>query len=106
MSDKSSPLAKKDNGDIIASMMSSLDDDIGFDGKSKGGLERAGLNEYAQHTLKEICSQEWVREKFLKETESLFTTDHLLDPLFKHQLVSVDTNKQYMWYTWCQLAFD
>ena len=48
-------------------------------------MESAGLNEYAKHSLREICSQEWVRERFLKNPEELFKTDMLLDPELKNK---------------------
>ncbi len=48
-------------------------------------MESAGLAEYAKHALREICSQEWVREKFLKDPEELCTTDLLLDNMLSHK---------------------
>lgn len=56
--------------------------------KGRGGMERAGLSDYAQHTLREICSQEWVREKFLKDPEALFNPELLLDKMLSHAQVS------------------
>jgi mediator of RNA polymerase II transcription subunit 12 len=50
-------------------------------------MESAGLSEYAKHCLREICSQEWVREKFLKETDQLFTADLLLDKMLSNTQV-------------------
>ena len=55
---------------------------------SKSGMETAGLNEFAKHALKEICSQDWVREKFLKDLQGLFTPDMLLDSVLAHNQVS------------------
>jgi mediator of RNA polymerase II transcription subunit 12 len=57
--------------------------------RGKGHMESAGLSEYAKHCLREICSQEWVREKFLKENDQLFTTDLLLDKMITHRQVVV-----------------
>ena len=54
----------------------------------KGPVESAGLSEYARYCLREICSQEWVREKFLRQTDQLFTADLLLDKMLSHQQVS------------------
>jgi len=73
--------------DIIRTLLSSLDDaDMGMPGApgatnatGKSGMECAGLAEYARHTLREMCSQPWVREKFLKDPDSLCTSDVLLD---------------------------
>ena len=56
--------------------------------KGRGGMERAGLSDYAQHTLREICSQEWVREKFLKDPKALFNSELLLDKMLSHAQVS------------------
>ena len=52
-------------------------------------MESAGLSDYAKHCLREICSQEWVREKFLKETDQLFTADLLLDKMLSHRQVII-----------------
>lgn len=105
---------KKDkNDDIISSMLSSLDDGmddlgLGIIGRSvtlhlrssqmvelviaifvqlRSSSKSAGLSEYAKHCLKEICSQEWVREKFLKNPENLFDSDLLLDKMLSHRQV-------------------
>jgi len=51
-------------------------------------MDSTGLSEYAKHCLREICSQEWVREKFLKEPEHLFTVDLLLDKMLSNRQVS------------------
>ncbi len=53
----------------------------------KGGLESTGLSDYAQYALKEICGQEWVQEKFLKDPDSLFAPDLLLDKMLSHKQV-------------------
>ncbi|ELT92763.1 hypothetical protein CAPTEDRAFT_163894 [Capitella teleta] len=86
-------LKKDGSDDIISSMLSSLDD--GMDDLSIGILGRcvalvslqqaAGLSEYAKHCLKEICSQEWVREKLLKNPENLFDSDLLLDNMLSQR---------------------
>jgi mediator of RNA polymerase II transcription subunit 12 len=62
---------------------------VEFCSRSKGHMESAGLGEYAKHCLREICSQEWVREKFLKENDQLFTSDLLLDKMITHRQVIV-----------------
>ncbi|XP_064639525.1 mediator of RNA polymerase II transcription subunit 12-like protein isoform X2 [Lineus longissimus] len=82
------PTTPSDKGedDIISTLLSTLDNDIARDPMgfpqtkaSKGGIESAGLSDFAKHALKAICAQDWVREKFLKDPESLFTSDLLLD---------------------------
>ena len=60
--------------------------------KGRGGMERAGLSDYAQHTLREICSQEWVREKFLKDPKALFNSELLLDKMLSHAQVRAHRN--------------
>lgn len=60
-------------------------------GRLKGRMDSTGLSEYAKHCLREICSQEWVREKFLKEPEHLFTVDLLLDKMLSNRQVSDET---------------
>ena len=54
---------------------------------SKGGMESAGLSEFSKHTLREMCSQDWVREKFLREPETLFTPEMLLDQMLSPEQV-------------------
>ena len=54
----------------------------------KGRTDSTGLSEYAKHCLREICSQEWVREKFLKEPDHLFTVDLLLDKMLSNRQVT------------------
>jgi len=56
-------------------------------GRLKGRTDSTGLSEYAKHCLREICSQEWVREKFLKEPDHLFTVDLLLDKMLSNRQV-------------------
>lgn len=55
--------------------------------KDKGGMKSVGLSEYAKHALKEICSQEWVREKFLKNPDILLSADYLLDKMMSNKQV-------------------
>ncbi len=50
-------------------------------------MKSVGLSEYAKHALREICSQEWVREKFLKNPDILFTPDYLLDKMLSNKQV-------------------
>lgn len=39
------------------------------------------LSEFAQHVLREICSQEWVLERCLQNPEELCRSDMLLDSM-------------------------
>lgn len=55
-------------------------------------METAGLSDYAKHALKEMCGQEWVREKFLKDPNSLFTQDLLLDSMLTSKQVMSESN--------------
>ncbi|XP_076454432.1 mediator of RNA polymerase II transcription subunit 12-like protein [Babylonia areolata] len=50
-------------------------------GSGTSGMESKGLNDFAKHALHEICQQDWVREKFLKDVDHLFTSDLLIDPM-------------------------
>ena len=52
-------------------------------------MESASLSEYAKFTLKTICSQEWVREIFLKDPEKLWTHEVLLDELLTCKQVNI-----------------
>jgi len=56
---------------------------------SKGGIESAGLSEFARHALMEMCAQDWVQEKFLKNPESVLSSDLLLDPMLTNKQVGV-----------------
>ena len=51
------------------------------------GIEHKSLAEYARYVLKEICRQDWVREKFLKKPEHLLSHDLLLDKTLTHKQV-------------------
>ena len=44
------------------------DDDFGLmlKGGSKSSMEKAKLSDFAKHTLKQICSQEWVHNRCLQ----------------------------------------
>ncbi|XP_015113779.1 mediator of RNA polymerase II transcription subunit 12 isoform X2 [Diachasma alloeum] len=61
-------------------------DDLGLDlamssSSSSAGITEnvKGLSEFAQHVLRQICSQEWVLEKCLHNPEELFHVEMLLD---------------------------
>lgn len=56
-------------------------------GKSSGNMSTASLSNYAKYTLKTICSQNWVRETFLKDQENLWTNEVLLDQYLSHKQV-------------------
>ncbi|CAH1781069.1 unnamed protein product [Owenia fusiformis] len=80
---KSKSAAEK-SGDIITKLFSSLEDDEDMDmmlgtSSKRIGMKSVGLNQFAKHTLREMCSQSWVREKFLKDPQNLFQHDLLLD---------------------------
>ncbi|XP_049822887.1 mediator of RNA polymerase II transcription subunit 12 isoform X3 [Aethina tumida] len=52
---------------------------------STGNAEStASLSAFANHVLREICSQQWVLERCLSHPEELCESDHLLDPLLSH----------------------
>ncbi|XP_052783955.1 mediator of RNA polymerase II transcription subunit 12-like protein isoform X1 [Mya arenaria] len=70
----------KGNDDYINKLLSNIDDDIDMDMMlGSGGMENAGLSEFSKHSLRELCSQDWVREKFLRDPEGLFNPEMLLD---------------------------
>lgn len=50
-------------------------------------MENAGLSEFAKHSLREMCSQDWVREKFLRDPEGLFNAEMLLDTMLSSEQV-------------------
>ncbi|CAL1546445.1 unnamed protein product [Lymnaea stagnalis] len=51
----------------------------------KDGLGSGSLSEFAKCALTEICRQDWVREKFLRNPEKLFTSDLLNDPILSYR---------------------
>ncbi|CAG5131136.1 unnamed protein product, partial [Candidula unifasciata] len=51
----------------------------------KDGLGSGSLSEFAKRALSEICRQDWVREKFLRNPEKLFTSDLLNDPILSYR---------------------
>ena len=61
------------------------------------GMETADLSGYTRHVLKEICSQGWVREKFLKDPEALCTSDLLLDNMLKSKQVREKLSLIFQW---------
>lgn len=54
---------------------------------ARSGLEYTSLGEYARLVLREICSEEWVRVKFLGDLDNLFTPEVLLDKSLLPKLV-------------------
>jgi len=60
--------------------------DLGSIASSMGGTTSmmettVGLSDFAQHVLRQICSQEWVLERCLQNPEELCDTDMLLDSM-------------------------
>lgn len=55
--------------------------------KRKHGMESAGLSDFARHALKEMCKQDWVQEKFLKDPEGVQSSDLLLDNMLSNKQV-------------------
>lgn len=53
----------------------------GLVGGGVGDMANVGLSEFAQHVLREICSQEWVLERCLQNPENLCHQDLLLDSM-------------------------
>ena len=59
------------------------------DSKGSGGtIENAILADYARHSLREMCAQEWLREKLLRDPESLLKTNMLRDAMLSPKNVS------------------
>ena len=48
-----------------------------------------GLSDFAQHVLRQICSQEWVLERCLQNPEELCDTDMLLDSMLTPKQVII-----------------
>ncbi|XP_060562886.1 mediator of RNA polymerase II transcription subunit 12-like protein [Ruditapes philippinarum] len=87
---KTKTSSKKDSkggDDIISTILSSLDVDISMDMMlgTSGSMENAGLSEFSKHSLREMCSQDWVREKFLRDPEGLFNSEMLLDTMLSSE---------------------
>ncbi|XP_034328936.1 mediator of RNA polymerase II transcription subunit 12-like protein isoform X5 [Magallana gigas] len=81
---------KEDKEDIFHSLLSSIDDEedmhmIMGPSKRKHGMESAGLSDFARHALKEMCKQDWVQEKFLKDPEGVQSSDLLLDNMLSNK---------------------
>ncbi|XP_076043982.1 mediator complex subunit kohtalo isoform X2 [Oratosquilla oratoria] len=45
------------------------------------GVDKASLADFARYALRQICSQDWVRERCLKIPEELCSADNLLDSI-------------------------
>ncbi|XP_056005371.1 mediator of RNA polymerase II transcription subunit 12-like protein isoform X2 [Ostrea edulis] len=81
---------KEDKDDIFRTLLSSIDDEEDMHmamgpSKRKHGMESAGLSDFARHALKEMCKQEWVQEKFLKDPEGVQSSDLLLDNMLSNK---------------------
>jgi len=68
-------------------------------------LSNAGLGEFAQHVLREICSQEWVLELCLQSPEELFTPDTLLDNLLSPKQVIIIVRLVLVCFVWKSSIF-
>ncbi|EEC08725.1 thyroid hormone receptor-associated protein, putative [Ixodes scapularis] len=55
-------------------------------GGSRGtATESAGLNDFAKYALGQICSQQWIHERCLRDPDVLCSSDLLLDPMLSHK---------------------
>ncbi|XP_023221820.1 mediator of RNA polymerase II transcription subunit 12-like protein [Centruroides sculpturatus] len=83
-----------DDADFDLSMPTSLGRPAGS-GISGGscGMETAGLSEFAKHVLRQICSQEWIRELCLRDPDLLCSQDlsvnSVLSPQQARQLLQM-----------------
>lgn len=83
--------SKKDNmsdRDIISSLLNSIGDDDDVDmmlGTTKWKAKESSLSDFARHAMKEMCRQEWVREKFLKDPDAVLSSDLLLDQMLSNK---------------------
>lgn len=61
---------------------------VGGVGGSRGtGIESAGLNDFAKYALGQICSQQWIHERCLRDPDVLCSSDLLLDPMLSQKQV-------------------
>lgn len=51
------------------------------------GADKACLADFARYALRQICSQEWVRERCLKGPKELCSKDNLLDRMLSSKQV-------------------
>ena len=58
-----------------------------FDRTSKWKGKESSLSDFARHAMKEMCRQEWVREKFLKDPDAVLSSDLLLDQMLSNKQV-------------------
>uniref|UniRef100_A0A2R5LGN9 Putative thyroid hormone receptor-associated protein complex subunit n=1 Tax=Ornithodoros turicata TaxID=34597 RepID=A0A2R5LGN9_9ACAR len=49
------------------------------------GIESAGLNDYAKYALEQICGQQWIHERSLRDPDVLCSAELLLDPMLSHK---------------------
>ncbi|XP_063430577.1 mediator of RNA polymerase II transcription subunit 12-like protein isoform X5 [Mytilus trossulus] len=74
--------------DIISSLLNSIGDDDDVDmmlGTSKWKGKESSLSDFARHAMKEMCRQEWVQEKFLKDPDAVLSSDLLLDQMLSNK---------------------
>ena len=78
------------------------DDDFGLSMKSssKGRQSNEKLSDFAKHTLKQICSQEWVHNRCLQVRQITHTisNDHVFMYFEKNhaQFEAIDTNVEFV----------
>ena len=51
-------------------------------------MESRGLNDFAKHSLQQICQQDWVRDVFLKDIDQLFRSEVLIDNMLSNKQVN------------------
>ncbi|KAG1673141.1 Mediator of RNA polymerase II transcription subunit 12-like protein [Nymphon striatum] len=54
-------------------------------GNNSNGMESKGLSEFAKHALLQICNQDWIYERCLKDPDILCTQEMLLDPMLSNR---------------------
>ncbi|XP_012937095.1 mediator of RNA polymerase II transcription subunit 12-like protein [Aplysia californica] len=82
------------SGVFFADLLRNLDNDFEMEalinassggGNGKDGLGSGSLSEFAKRALTEICRQDWVREKFLRNPAKLFTNDLLNENILSYR---------------------
>lgn len=49
------------------------------------GIESASLSDFAKYALDQICGQQWIHERCLRDPDVLCSADLLLDPMLSHK---------------------
>lgn len=85
LGDSESSDKSKSVQNLLGTNMDEDDFGLGMSTLSGGRIENSSLSEFAKHTMKQICSQEWVQDRCLQVPDALLKKGILIDPMLSAQ---------------------